>query len=375
MAGPIDYGCVLADPTVYVRETYGDVLRTGAFYLYGAGNVGRKMLAALRADGRNVRGFLDNNPSLCGGEIEGAKVWPFENLAPADNDVCVITIWNYHHDFAKSAEHARQLGFKTIMHFSALAVLGGYDGIFPNYAVDHPAVVFTPAFEADYAALNTALADAPSRTLARRVLDFYALPTPENLPPMSARQLPFDPSQISTYVDCGAFIGDDFAQHRAVFDQLTTVYLIEPDPGTFEALRNRDFPGLNSVIPLHAAASDSGGVVRFAASGTWGSKVAIDGATEETVEVQTLTLDSLPLGSDERAYVKMDVEGHELAVLAGAHALLSDPRTVFCITLEHKARDLFDVPRLLARYPHRRNYLFANDTEFAMDLVIYSVPS
>jgi FkbM family methyltransferase len=368
-----DYARLVRDPTALIRETYGGVLQIGGFYLYGAGNVGRKMLAALQADGHRVKGFLDNSPALRDGEVAGLPVCRFEDLRPEAADVCVVTIWNYRHDFRASAEHARRLGFKTVMHFSALAVLGGYQGIFPNYAVDHPSVVFTPDFEANHAALMAALADDASRELADQVLGFHALPTPERLPPLSARPLPFDAGQVRTYVDCGAFVGDDFESHRADFNGLETAWLIEPDPATFETLKARSFPGLNA-IPTRAAVSREAGVIRFAAEGHWGSKIVDGDDSASTVEVETLTLDSLPLG-DGMAYVKMDVEGHELAALEGAHRLLSDHTTIFGVTLEHRAQDLFEVPALLARYPHRRNYLFAHDTEFAMDMVVYSVPA
>lgn len=366
----LDRARLTRDPAVLVRETWGDVLHTGRFWLYGAGNVGKRLLAALNADGRPVGGFIDNNPALQDREVNGVRVWPHDQISPGQDDVCVVTIWNYHHDFARSAEHARSLGFRTVMHFSALAVLGDYGGVFPNYAVDHPSVVFSETFEDDYRSLQASLADEASRALADQVLSFHALPTPENLPPLSDRPLPFEAGAIATYVDCGAFVGDDFEQRRGVFTSLKKAYLIEPDPETYDILMARKFPGLD-VTPIHAAASDRPGATRFAASGTWGSKIADDGG----IDVECLTLDSLALQGAGPVYVKMDVEGHELAVLRGAAGLLADHSTVFCVTLEHRARDLFDVPRLLSAYAHRRNYLFANDTEFAMDLVIYSVPS
>jgi FkbM family methyltransferase len=370
----LDLARLAADPSCMIREAHAGWAPGAAFYLRGAGQVGRKMLAALKADGRPVKGFLDNNPALAGQAIDGAPILSFDQVKPAPNDICVVTIWSYRHDFRRSAAEAHAMGFQRVMHFSALATLLGYEAIFPNYAVDHPSTVFTPEIEADHAALMAGLADDASRDLANQVLAFHALPAPENLPAVSHRSLPFDPGAIETYVDCGAFIGDDFAERRGVFDHLKTAYLIEPDPATFATLSARTFEGLD-VIPVHAAASDREGEVRFAANGDWGSKVVETQSTARTVKVQTLTLDSLPLNPAARTYVKMDVESHELAALAGAHALLSDNQTVFGVTLEHKARDLFDIPRLFARYPHRRTYLFAHDTEFAMDLVAYSVPA
>ncbi len=73
-----------------------------------------------------------------------------------------------------------------------------------------------------------------------------------------------------------------------------------------------------------------------------------DGSTSESVEVLTRTLDSFgyaPVG-----FLKVDVEGHELAVLHGAIALLRTQRPRVLVEVEdrHRARAVSDVCEFMA---------------------------
>ena len=54
--------------------------------------------------------------------------------------------------------------------------------------------------------------------------------------------------------------------------------------------------------------------------------------------------------------------------------LLRRTDVIFSITLEHRALDLFEIPEFLMGYPGRSHFLYPHDSEFSMDLVLYSVP-
>ena len=47
--------------------------------IFGAGNVGRKALLALRSNGYNVLGFIDNNAKLHGAKIDQINVYSPQN--------------------------------------------------------------------------------------------------------------------------------------------------------------------------------------------------------------------------------------------------------------------------------------------------------
>ncbi len=155
------------------------------------------------------------------------------------------------------------------------------------------------------------------------------------------------PDQPLFLVDAGANRGDWAADFLALFPD-SAVLAVEPVPATFERLSRR-FAGDARVRPVNAALSDRAGpvVMRVGAEDTLASlhdyaapfagfrgqgggqdEAGEDGRTAVTVPALRLD-DLLPEGlpadwTDGRTGVlKVDVQGHEAAALAGAPALLA----------------------------------------------------
>lgn len=151
------------------------------------------------------------------------------------------------------------------------------------------------------------------------------------------------PEQPLFLVDAGANRGDWAADFLALFPD-TAVLAVEPVPATFERLSRR-FAGDPRVRPVNAALSDRAGpvVMRVGVEDTLASLHDYaapfagfrgQGGAEEdgrtAVTVPALRLDDLlsegpsPGWTDGRTGVlKVDVQGHEAAALAGAPALLA----------------------------------------------------
>lgn len=113
--------------------------------------------------------------------------------------------------------------------------------------------------------------------------------------------------------------------------------------------RHRDI----RVLPV--AVSDSVGVAKFCIAkngrasnfidGLGGRKIS--GGVREEVLVPTTTLDNLLDSFPEPQFVKMDIEGAEVAALTGATRLVGEVRPVFCI--EVVSEDLADVVMQITR--------------------------
>jgi FkbM family methyltransferase len=113
------------------------------------------------------------------------------------------------------------------------------------------------------------------------------------------------------------------------------VWAFEPDPRTCELLRrNVDLnDAADRVTVREAAVGDTAGITRFAATGSPMSSSnaawTVDGVL---IDVATVTLGDVLTRVD---LLKIDVEGMEEAVLAGARVLLVDPnRRPRCIVVE-----------------------------------------
>lgn len=156
---------------------------------------------------------------------------------------------------------------------------------------------------------------------------FYELPFLERL----GQMLPPD-TQV---VDVGAHLGN----HTVFFAQVLglRVLAFEPSPETFAALvENVELAGVQDLVTcVNAAVSDTTGVVSLhrgvgADKGTF-SIVPVGGHEGVSVDVNCVELDDV-LGdwaiASNPIFVKIDVEGHEPAVLRGAQGLLANEDVV-----------------------------------------------
>jgi FkbM family methyltransferase len=104
------------------------------------------------------------------------------------------------------------------------------------------------------------------------------------------------------------------------------VHAFEPAPGARAGLvRHVDLNGFGDRVVVHAEALSAGsGRGRFRAVGIQGDNRLISGGAEDGIEVGTISIDDFCLAHDLRpGFVKVDVEGAELGVLAGAGQTLA----------------------------------------------------
>lgn len=140
----------------------------------------------------------------------------------------------------------------------------------------------------------------------------------------------FSPSQIFLFellrkndrvVDLGAHVGT-FALGAAALG--CDVVAVEAAPGNVRLLEAgiRE-NGLDRVRVIPAAVSERPGVLRFVADGPFG-QVCGEGYAGPCIEVPGVTLDGLlrEVGWDRVDFVKMDIEGQEIAAFRGMSELL-----------------------------------------------------
>ena len=131
-------------------------------------------------------------------------------------------------------------------------------------------------------------------------------------------------------LDLGANVGR-MSVPRVVLGDAVAAYCAEPDPVSYACLaRNVIDNGLGGlVLPDQRAIGDRDGTVRFLRVGGHGNyRVVSEGTVEGTdvIDVPCTTLDTwverLQIELDAVAFIKVDVEGFERRVLAGASRVL-----------------------------------------------------
>jgi FkbM family methyltransferase len=157
---------------------------------------------------------------------------------------------------------------------------------------------------------------------------------------------PFFYGKAISYVDIGAHKGDVFAEIVAAGPKLRRAHLIEPNPASFAALTetvarldtaegtaaeitclNRAVSDRPGTLTLRAADSMTRVVGEGDAGARGGPAGNGDGALPPGLfQVEAVTLDALVAGFEKPqiTLLKVDVEGHEAAVIAGAAGLLAE---------------------------------------------------
>jgi FkbM family methyltransferase len=125
------------------------------------------------------------------------------------------------------------------------------------------------------------------------------------------------------FLDVGANIGSYSVLAAKVCG--ASVIALEPVPETFNKLtRNLLINGIQDRVEAHrAAVGDVPGSLNFSADRDTMNQVVGDGYHGASIQVQVVTLDNLLEGRTAQVW-KVDVEGFERQVLAGASKALSD---------------------------------------------------
>ena len=351
----------------------------GSIVLFGAGGLGRRVLAGLRTYGVEPLAFADNNPDLWESDVDGLHVLSPRDAAEryAQTAVFVITIWRARAPdrMEERIQSLRLLGCQTVIPFGQLSWRYP-EGILPHYSVDLPHKVISQSVEILQA--SDLWADDESRREYVAQLRWRLLFDFDGMAPGRVETIYFPPDLVrvrtdEVFVDCGAFDGDTLRDFLAICRGSFAQYIaFEPDPANFSRLTDfvSNLPDaerrrieLNRVA---IASSDS--PVRFYAGAGPSSHVG-----EGDLEVEAISLNS-HLGSRRPTFIKMDIEGAEPDALVGASRHIGNAAPLLAISCYHRQDHLWSIPLLIHSInPDYALYLRPHDLE-GWDLVCYAIP-
>jgi len=148
------------------------------------------------------------------------------------------------------------------------------------------------------------------------------------------------------YLDLGAYTGDTAARFISLCPDYSSVTACEPDPKNFKKLE-RNTASMRGVRLVNACVAACDGEATFHSGAGRGS------ARGGAVPVKALSVDSILDGGDV-TYLKADVEGAELDMIAGMKNTLSVCKPKMRIACYHRSEDVFTIP--LAVCNHVKDY-------------------
>lgn len=316
--------------------------------LYGAGNLGRKVLRLLRTQGVEPLAFVDAAPGKAGSQVDGITVFTIDDALHrfADNAAFVICVWNPELKGGVQGviDRLRAGGALRVAPF--LSLFWKYPDLFlPYYLWDLPSKLL--AERESIAELNEALDPSSRPHLARELRlrlhgDFRQLQVPRAERQYFPRDL-FDLHPDECFVDCGAYDGDTL---RALVEETSGSFgraiCFEADPDNCARLRHfvAAHPELARRVVIHeAAVSRNIGVLRFAATAAPNAAASVSG----DVVVDCTSLDTA-LAGETPTFIKMDIEGSELDALEGAAATISSCDPLLAVCVYHQPAHLWQIP-------------------------------
>ncbi len=171
-------------------------------------------------------------------------------------------------------------------------------------------------------------------------------------------------------LDTGAYVGDTALWFSKAVGPQGKVYAFEPEPGNFAKLKaNLERNKVTNVIPLQLAVSETKGELQVTSSAN--SSVITQTSTGTSVKVTTidkfLEANKLPRVD----FIKMDVEGHELKVLAGASGTIRTFKPSLALSAYHRGDDLIKLPKFLSELNPNYKFYLRHCTPGWADTVLY----
>lgn len=343
--------------------------------LFGAGPLGKSVLAGLRQAGIEPLAFADNNRDLWHRQVMGLNVLsPAEAAERHGNTACfVVTIYQG----SSARRQLRMLGCRRVVAFAPL--LWKYADIFiPQCGLELPHL-----FREQFASIRQCYAmlkDEPSKRVVREQLlwrywlDFSALS-----PPLDANDTYFPMDLVSpvpdeVFVDCGSFDGDSigsFTRHWG--GEFRHAFAFEPDPLNRGALAtNVEAMGIGDrVTVMPYAVGNINGQISFACNSSASSHVTTQDA-RFTTECRRLDDIEWPLIP---TYIKMDIESAEPEALAGGSELLRRHQPVLAVCTYHRSEHLWQIPNLIRSIVPEYHVFLRRYAEECWEGVCYAVPN
>lgn len=346
--------------------------------LYGAGSGGRGMIPALSKLGIPLAAVCDTN--LCGQTLPGfGRILSFQEVMDRfPTHQIIIGSRDYEAEIRESIL-SMEPGC-TLWPADMLPLYyGGYNEI--RSPEEYGAFLEAHAGEVDD--LLAMLADEESRKVLRTILysrltwDFKAVKSvytadeyfPEGIVSLSENEV---------LIDAGAYNGDTLGAFiKKTHGKFDKVICLEPGAEQADELA-RAFEGdiaSGQVELIRKGLYDRETVLGFRVIPweelTGSFLVEQDGGTQ----VQTTTLDVIAAERNQRpTFLKMDIEGSELAALHGAEKTIRMYKPKLAICIYHRMEDIVTIPQYIASlHPNYRFYIRHHSLD-VHETVLYAIP-
>ena len=374
-----------ADPLFCVpakaREIAARRGKESSFVLLGTKDFAAVFISALAGKGR-ILNVVDDFKSHRGERFHGVDIVStdkFLEIARGDPDVIALNCCRFDYSRRFFEDLCRHRGIPVLNHEQVMRLLD------LNGTADHRVADWGECISArfdEFMALEKRLADPYSIETLRGVLTFHLTGNPEwhlNISrPYSSlyfRSGLFSLSDRERFVDCGASIGESTLGLAGVTGgRFAHSWMIEPDRFNVETLLKlqRRFAGsaMEAKLSLHpVAVGESVAEAPFHHQGGHSGSIALADPEARLEKVSVKPVDMVI--DDVPTFIKMDIEGFELAALKGAVNAIQAGKPKLALSAYHRATDLLDLPAFIDSVAPGYTLGLRHHTEDRWDTCLY----
>ena len=347
-------------------------------FLYGAGNLGKKLKASLEEAGISVKGLIDRRAAAL--REQGVDALTLEEMAavPKEESVVILSALFSLEDEPALREVLQTAGFPLVVALHELdwrsfdsasfcrnIFIGDYD-IERDFAGDEEAVL------AAYALWQTEAERFFYMTQIEAYLrgDFSIFPAPL---PLRLQYAAHDvPEQVNmrVFVDCGAFDGDTLRALSAAGRKMHDYFAFEPQQELGARIRaSAEALAIPRAMIVPCGISSKVQQIRFSTAEEGKSAVKRDAAGENVI--QCTALDTMLAGTPP-TFIKMDIEGMEIEALRGAEKLIREHHPQLAICVYHDMSHIWRIPLLLREFYGGYRFYLRNYQYMGLETVVYA---
>lgn len=339
----------LADGIEYLRTSGKKVL------LYGMGNGAEKAHALLTSKGIEVSGVFASDGFVRGHSFMGYPVLSMPAAEELYGDFIAVLSFGLE---GRKADILQNVAARHHLYVPYMAVCG--EGVTDKRLITE--------HREEIEKVYSLLADERSKRLYKNAISYcitgdisYLTHTEgDDIPPVGYF------TSSGTYIDVGAYNGDTAEEYYRAAPDIKDIICFEPDRRSHKKMLERNIPCLTA---FNAAAGRCDGETLFSGGGGRNSST---GKGNTVIPVKSI--DSA-VGNMQVGCIKIDAEGDEREVLAGAKETLWKNRPSLNVSLYHRAGDLWELPLLLHRIDGKYK-LYIRKKEYVpmWDISVYCMP-
>ncbi len=332
--------------------------------IWGIGNLGRPTAAALQEHNLKVDFYCDNDRQKWGKEYDGIRCLSIEELEKIKEETLIIICARAYKEIFKQLS---ELGYPHL------------DRVFMNkFAIrEYLKELGKDTLLSKIKKVLELCGDERSKKIFCQIISEWLNNESGDLSDICTNDQYFceDILQLNdneVFADCGAYNGDTLREFFKVKGyQFNKMILFELSRNNFQALE-RYMEQLDEDVKGKIEVYNKGVSDRIAE--IWYEELD-EGSSEENVGNVKGFLTTIDETCRDKkvSYIKMDIEGSELAALRGARQCILENKPKLAVCLYHKPQDMWEIPLMIKEMLPEYKIYIRHHTDLLNETVCYAV--